>query len=237
MTYKHNTPTFNVNRKVVNFKDFSKDIESEKEELNKIKRQNKPNSERQQLIGGERAKYNKVTHKLDRNFSPDIVKGKIDAIEELEESKMYENQIHIPEEYSGVRMELGESTSPQDIIDLYNNYVEEGVPLVSYSEYGTEGKFYNEDDDEIPTDVILDELNYSIVGDESIEESKVFETRIDDEAYHKLIKLSSYRKMVNKFREAINEFQDSAEGVYDDGDSDQLMAFASVIQDALDEAQ
>jgi hypothetical protein len=59
-------------------------------------------------------------------------------------------------------MELGESASPQDIIDLYNNYVEEGVPLVSYSEYGTEGKFYNEDDDEIPTDVILDELNYAI---------------------------------------------------------------------------
>jgi hypothetical protein len=152
MTYKDNQPTFNVNRKVVNFKDFSKDIESEKEELDKIKRQNKPNSERQQRIGNTRIKYNKVTHKLDWNLSPDMIKDKIDAIEELDESK-------------------------------------------------------------------------------------IFETRIDDEAYHKLIKLSSYRKMVDKFREAINEFQDSAEGVYDDGDSDQLMAFASVIQDALDEAQ
>jgi hypothetical protein len=152
MTYKDNQPTFNVNRKVVNFKDFSKDIESEKEELDKIKRQNKPNSERQQRIGNTRIKYNKVTHKLDWNLSPDMIKDKIDAIEELDESK-------------------------------------------------------------------------------------IFETRIDDEAYHKLIKLSSYRKMVNKFREAIGEFQDSAKGVYDDGDSDQLMAFASVIQDALDEAQ
>lgn len=150
MTYKDNTPTFNVNRKVVNFKDFNKD--SEEEELNKIKRQNKPNSERQQLIGNTRIKYNKVTHKLDWNLSPDMIKDKIDAIED-------------------------------------------------------------------------------------IDESKIFETRIDDEAYHKLIKLDSYRKMVNKFREAINEFQDSAEGVYDDGDSDQLMAFTSVIQDALDEAQ
>ncbi len=72
------------------------------------------------------------------------------------------DKIFIPEDYSGVRMELGEFASPQDIIDLYNNYVEEGVPLISYSEYGTEGKFYNEDDDEIPTDVILDELNYAI---------------------------------------------------------------------------
>jgi hypothetical protein len=26
--------------------------------------------------------------------------------------------------------------------------------------------FYNEDDQEIPTDVILDELNYAIVGEE-----------------------------------------------------------------------
>ena len=43
MTYKDNQPTFNVNRKVVNFKDFNKD--AEEVELKKIKRQNKPNSE------------------------------------------------------------------------------------------------------------------------------------------------------------------------------------------------
>jgi len=72
------------------------------------------------------------------------------------------NKIHIPIEYSGVIMELGEEVDPNDIISLYNEIVEEGTPLVSYSEYGTEGKFYNEDDDEIPTDVILDELNYAI---------------------------------------------------------------------------
>ena len=237
MTYKHNTPTFNVNRKVVNFKDFSKDIESEKEELNKIKRQNKPNSERQQLIGGERAKYNKVTHKLDRNLSPDMVKGKIDAIKELEESKMYENQIHIPEEYSGVRMELGESTSPEDIIDLYNNYVEEGVPLVSYSEYGTEGKFYNADDDEITTDVILDELNYSIVGDESIEVSKINESSMDENVYDELKQSSKYRKLVDNFRNAIRDFESGVLDLYDEGDTDQYMAFQNVLQDALDEAQ
>jgi hypothetical protein len=72
------------------------------------------------------------------------------------------NKIHIPIEYSGVIMELGEEADPDDIISLYNEIVEEGTPLVSYSEYGTEGKFYNENDDEIPTDVILDELNYAI---------------------------------------------------------------------------
>ena len=72
------------------------------------------------------------------------------------------NKIYIPTEYSGVIMELGEEVDPNDIISFYNKIVEEGTPLVSYSQYGTEGKFYNEDDDEIPTDVILDELNYAI---------------------------------------------------------------------------
>ena len=80
------------------------------------------------------------------------------------------DMIHIPTHYSGVRMELGledsDDANSDDIISLYNKIVEEGTPLVSYSEYGTEGKFYNEDDDEIPTDVILDELNYAIVGGE-----------------------------------------------------------------------
>ena len=74
------------------------------------------------------------------------------------------DMIEIPKKYDGVRMELGNSVSPEDIIEMYNEIVEEGTPLVSYSEYGTEGKFYDEDDDEIPTDVILDELNYAIVG-------------------------------------------------------------------------
>ena len=235
MTFKDNTPTFNVNRKVVNFKDFSKDIESEKEELNKIKRQNKPNSERQQLIGRERAKYNKVTHKLDRNLSPDMVKGKIDAIEELEESKMYENQIHIPEEYSGVRMELGEFTSPEDIMDAYNSTVaREDVPqLTGY----WDGIFYTEDDVDTTLDAVLDELNYSIIGDESIEESKINESSMDENVYDELKQSSKYRKLVDNFRNAIRDFENGTSDIYDEGDTDQYMAFQNVLQDALDEAQ
>jgi len=80
MTYKDNTPTFNINRKVVNFKDFNKD--SEETELKKIKRQNKPNSERQKLIGNPRAKYNKVTHKLDFDLNPAYIEDKIDSLKE-----------------------------------------------------------------------------------------------------------------------------------------------------------
>jgi hypothetical protein len=80
MTYKDNTPTFNINRKVVNFKDFNKD--SEETELKKIKRQNKPNSERQKLIGNPRSKYNKVTHKLDFDLNPAYIEDKIDSVKE-----------------------------------------------------------------------------------------------------------------------------------------------------------
>ena len=69
------------------------------------------------------------------------------------------DKIHIPEEYSGVRMELGELAAPQDIIDMYNQIVEEGVPLVSYSRGGF---FTNEDGQEIEEYIILDELNYAI---------------------------------------------------------------------------
>ena len=80
------------------------------------------------------------------------------------------NKIHVPSQYTGVIMELGEEVYPDDIIDMYNEIVAsegESIPLVSYSEYGTEGMFYNENDEEVPTNVILDELNYAIGLDES----------------------------------------------------------------------
>jgi len=118
MTYKDNQPTFNVNRKVVNFKDFSKDIESEKEELNKIKKQNKPNSERQQRIGNTRIKYNKVTHKLDWNLSPDMIKDKIDAIEDLDESKINESTID-----DNVYHELRQSPKYSKLVDDFRNAI------------------------------------------------------------------------------------------------------------------
>ena len=94
--------------------------------------------------------------KLTENDLMKIVKK---VIKENEEN---ENMIRIPMEYSGVRMELGTRPTPEDIIDAYNTTVEEGTPLVSYSD----GVFYNEDNMEIPVDTVLDELNYAIVGEE-----------------------------------------------------------------------
>jgi hypothetical protein len=76
-----------------------------------------------------------------------------------------EDTIRIPRNYDGVRMELGKNVNPQDIIEMYNQLVAsegESVPLEKYED----GYFWNEFMDDIMVDVILDELNYAIVGEE-----------------------------------------------------------------------
>lgn len=55
--------------------------------------------------------------------------------------------------------------SPSDIIELYNAYVEEGVPLVKYLGRDI---FMNENDEEVDKYTVLDELDYAILGDEEI---------------------------------------------------------------------
>jgi hypothetical protein len=78
--------SYNVNRKVATFGDFSNNIESEKEELKKVRRSTVPNSdEHQQHIGNGRYKFNKVTRKMD-DLSPEEVQDKLDSIEELDET-------------------------------------------------------------------------------------------------------------------------------------------------------
>lgn len=66
---------------------FSKYLECEEWELKKLQNGTKPNSsDEQQHIGNKKWKYNKITRKWD-DLSPAEVKDKIEAIEELEESK------------------------------------------------------------------------------------------------------------------------------------------------------
>ena len=77
-----------------------------------------------------------------------------------------ENMIRIPKEFHVLRREMGTKATPEDIISMYNDKVEEGVPLVSYSE---DGFFTNEDGEEIEEFIILDELNYSITGEEGFD--------------------------------------------------------------------
>jgi methyl-accepting chemotaxis protein len=85
MPYKDSNPTYNVNRKVANFGDFTSNIDAEKEQLKKVKRSFTPNSDRQQFVRNSRTEYNPVTHKL-TDYTEGEVEDKIKAIEELEES-------------------------------------------------------------------------------------------------------------------------------------------------------
>ena len=85
--------SYNVNRKVATFGDFSNNIESEKEELKKVRRSTVPNTpDGQQHIGNGRYKFNKVTRKMD-DLSPAEVQDKLDSIDELEETNEGESSI------------------------------------------------------------------------------------------------------------------------------------------------
>jgi hypothetical protein len=85
----------------------------------------------------------------------------------VNENRHEEKDIFISKGFKGVRMEFGgESASPSDIIELYNAYVEEGIPLVKYLGRDI---FLNANDDEIDKYSVLDELNYAIVGEEDEE--------------------------------------------------------------------
>ena len=89
MTYKDNTPTYNVNRKVVNFGDFANNLEAEKEKLKKVKRSFQPNSDRQNFPSNTRNEFDPITRKITA-YTEDEVDDKLDQIENyegLEESK------------------------------------------------------------------------------------------------------------------------------------------------------
>jgi hypothetical protein len=106
MTYKDNTPTFNINRKVVNFKDFSANPNAEKEELKKMDRQNKPNTDDQQKnMANSRYKFNNTTRKMD-DLSPAEIEDKIDAIEELEEGVNNDALYAISDSFNKVKNEM-----------------------------------------------------------------------------------------------------------------------------------
>jgi len=106
MTYKDNTPTFNINRKVVNFKDFSANPNAEKEELKKMDRQNKPNTDDQQKnMANSRYKFNNTTRKMD-DLSPAEIEDKIEAIEGLEESVNNDSMYAISDSFNKVKNEM-----------------------------------------------------------------------------------------------------------------------------------
>lgn len=81
MNYKDSTPTFNVNRKIVNYKDFLQHEPQEEAELKKMKRQFKKADQVKAVNQDHQYKYNKVTHKNDDLVKAEV-EDKLDALEE-----------------------------------------------------------------------------------------------------------------------------------------------------------
>lgn len=81
MTYKDSNPTFNVNRKIVNYKDFIQHEPEEEAELKKMKRQFKKADGVRAVNQDHQYKYNKVTHKNDDLVKAEV-QDKLDALEE-----------------------------------------------------------------------------------------------------------------------------------------------------------
>jgi hypothetical protein len=86
MTYKDNTPTYNVNRKVANFKDFLDNKEAEKNKLKSVKRSFMPNSDRQQFVKNSRTEYNPVTHKL-TDYTEQEIEDTLNKLDELDSTE------------------------------------------------------------------------------------------------------------------------------------------------------
>jgi hypothetical protein len=114
---------------------------------------------------------NKIMKKVIRLTESDLTRIVKRVIKENEE-----DNIQIPRKYNGVRMELGKSVNPQDIIEMYNELVASEGDSVRLEKY-EDDYFWNEFMDDITVDVILDELNYAIVGEEEDYED-------EDDFYH-----------------------------------------------------
>jgi len=91
MTYKDNQPTFNVNRKIVNYKDFIQHEPQEEVELKKMKRQFKKADGVRAVNQDHQYKYNKVTHKNDDLVKAEV-QDKLDALEEGIFSDRYKDE-------------------------------------------------------------------------------------------------------------------------------------------------
>ena len=173
MNYRDNQPTFNVNRKVANFKDFATD----KEKLAKADLQRKPNSEDQQHLGNKRTEYNPVTHKL-TDYSDDEIKDRLDSIEEFEEAN---------EGIFSDRLQ-------QDNDDFY----EPNKSSKMYSEGYDDDDFSDEFDDDL--ELINDELN--IAGNalhivKSVSEGRDDLNDINQFAADTIQKINDFRKKRN----------------------------------------
>ena len=81
----------------------------------------------------------------------------------VNENRHEEKDIFISAGFGGVRDKVGKTESPQSIIELYNEYVEEGTPLVKYLGRDI---FLNANDEEVDKYTVLGDLNDSLSGED-----------------------------------------------------------------------
>ena len=81
----------------------------------------------------------------------------------VNENRHEEKDIFISAGFGGVRDKVGKTSSPQSIIELYNEYVEEATPLVKYLGRDI---FLNDNDEEVDKYTVLGDLNDSLHGEE-----------------------------------------------------------------------
>jgi len=99
----------------------------------------------------------------------------------VKENRYEEKDIFISAGFKGVRNKVGETSSPQSIIELYNEYVEGGTPLVKYLGRDI---FLNANDEEIDKYTVLDELNYVLLGKEDEEDDDNNRQSFEDTGRH-----------------------------------------------------
>lgn len=81
----------------------------------------------------------------------------------VNENRHEEKDIFISAGFGGVRDKVGKTESPQSIIELYNEYVEEATPLVKYLGRDI---FLNANDEEVDKYTVLGDLNDFLRGEE-----------------------------------------------------------------------
>ena len=81
----------------------------------------------------------------------------------VNENRHEEKDIFISAGFGGVRDKVGKTESPQSIIELYNEYVEEATPLVKYIGRDI---FLNANDEEVDKYTVLGDLNDFLRGEE-----------------------------------------------------------------------
>lgn len=124
MTYKESNPTFNTNnRKVFHFSDFCNNIKSEEEELKKVKRSFVKTGE-YNFPSQTKYKWNKVTRKMD-DLSQDMVDGKIDAIEDMKETKSFAKNLDSgPSTASQIEQIIINNSDPRVASQKILNFIE-----------------------------------------------------------------------------------------------------------------